>query len=58
MKMLLGGAVGSLLGVISIAIWWKEFFNLMAGTIPVMLIIGGCFAIYLGFDEFKDTIKK
>jgi cell division protein FtsB len=27
----------------------------VAGTIPVMLLLGGALAIYLGVDELKDT---
>jgi hypothetical protein len=30
----------------------------LAGIIPVMLLLGGGLAIYLGFDELKDTWKK
>jgi hypothetical protein len=30
----------------------------LAGAIPVMLLLGGALAIYLGFDELKDTWKK
>ncbi len=55
MKMLIGGAIGSVFGVITLALWWKAFFNLLAGAIPVLLLLGGCFAIYLGYDEFKDN---
>jgi cell division protein FtsB len=30
----------------------------LAGIIPIMLLLGGGLAIYLGFDELKDTWKK
>jgi len=39
-------------------VWWKPFLTLLAGAIPVMLLLGGGLAIYLGFDELKDTWKK
>ena len=30
----------------------------LAGILPMMLLLGGGLAIYLGFDELKDTWKK
>jgi phosphate/sulfate permease len=58
MKTLIGGAIGAVLGLIGISIWWKEFLQLLTGAIPVMLLLGGGLALYLGFDELKDTWKK
>ena len=58
MKTLIGGAIGAVLGLIGISIWWNPFLQLLAGAIPVMLLVGGGLALYLGFDELKDTWKK
>ena len=58
MKTLIGGAVAAVLGLIGISVWWKPFLQLLAGAIPVMLLLGGGLALYLGFDELKDTWKK
>ena len=58
MKTLIGGAIGAVLGLIGISIWWNPFLQLLAGAIPVMLLLGGGLALYLGFDELKDTWKK
>jgi hypothetical protein len=58
MKTLIGGAIGAVLGLIGISIWWKPFLQLLAGAIPIMLLLGGGLALYLGFDELKDTWKK
>jgi hypothetical protein len=58
MKTLIGGAVASVLGLIGLAIWFKPFLQLLAGAIPVSLLLGGGLALYLGFDELKDTWKK
>jgi len=46
------------LGLIGMSIWWKPFLQLLAGAIPVMLLLGGGLALYLGFDELKDSWKK
>jgi phosphate/sulfate permease len=58
MKTLIGGAIGAVLGLIGISIWWHEFLQLLVGAIPVVLLLGGGLALYLGFDELKDTWKK
>ena len=58
MKTLIGGAVAAVLGLIGMSIWFTDFLQLLAGAIPVMLLLGGGLALYLGFDELKDTWKK
>ncbi len=58
MKTLIGGAVAAVLGIIGLAVWFKPFLNLLAGAIPAMLLLGGGLALYLGFDELKDSWKK
>jgi len=58
MKTLIGGAVGAVLGIIGLSVWWKPFLQLLAGAIPVMLLLGGGLALYLGFDELKDSWKN
>ena len=58
MKTLIGGAIAVLLGVVGLAVWFGEFLQLLAGCIPPVLLLGGGLALYLGFDELKDTWKK
>jgi len=58
MKTLIGGAVAAVLGVIGLAVWFPAFLQLLAGSIPIMLLLGGGLALYLGFDEMKDTWKQ
>ncbi len=58
MKTLIGGAIAVLLGVIGLTLWFPEFLRLLAGFIPSILLLGGGLAIYLGFDELKDSWKK
>ncbi|MDM8525510.1 hypothetical protein QUF80_19245 [Desulfococcaceae bacterium HSG8] len=58
MKTLIGGAVAAVFGAILLAVWWSQFFQVLAGTIPIVLLLGGCLALYLGFDELKDTWKR
>jgi hypothetical protein len=58
MKTLIGGAVAAVLGVIGLAVWFPAFLQLIAGSVPILLLLGGGLALYLGFDELKDTWKK
>jgi hypothetical protein len=58
MKTLIGGSVAAVIGLIGLGIFWRDFFDLLAGAIPIMLLGGGGLAIYLGFDELKDSWKK
>ncbi|MBF0209663.1 MAG: hypothetical protein HQK64_11835 [Desulfamplus sp.] len=58
MKTLIGGAVAVLLGLIGIAVWFNAFLQILAGAIPPVLLLGGGLALYLGFDELKDSWKK
>ena len=58
MKTLIGGAVAAVLGLIGLTLWFPAFLQLLAGAIPIMLVLGGALAIYLGFDELKDSWKK
>ena len=58
MKTLIGGAAAAVLGLIGVSVWFKEFLQLIAGALPIMLLMGGGLALYLGFDELKDSWKK
>ena len=55
MKTLIGGAVAAILGLIGIVAWFPQFLVVVGGTLPIMLLLGGALAIYLGVDELKDT---
>lgn len=55
MKTLIGGAIAAVIGLLGLAIWFDAFLQLLAGAIPIMLLLGGCLALYLGFDELKDS---
>lgn len=58
MKTLIGGAIAAVLGLVGLSIWFGAFLQLLAGAVPITLLLGGGLALYLGFDELKDTWKK
>lgn len=54
MAALFGGVVSLVLGIIGIIIFWGYFLKALAAGIPVLLILGGALAAYLGIEEWKD----
>lgn len=54
MTALAGGIVALILGIIGLIVWWGSFLILLKGGIPVILILGGALATYLGVEELKD----
>lgn len=55
MKTLIGGVIAAALGLIGLVVWWGQFLMVLAGIVPAMLLLGGALAIYLGFDELRDS---
>jgi phosphate/sulfate permease len=58
MTALIGGLVAVGLGLIGLGLWWKQFLSLIAGALPLLLLLGGGLAAYLGFEEAKDKFFK
>ena len=54
MAALFGGIVALILGIIGIIIFWAYFVKALAAGIPILLILGGALATYLGIEEWKD----
>jgi hypothetical protein len=55
MKILLGGIVALIIGVVGLIAWWADFLEVLKGIIPIILILGGALATYLGIEEVKTT---
>jgi hypothetical protein len=53
-KILIGGSVAVLLGLNGLALFYKPFFQVLAGVLPALLLLGGGLAVYLGLDELKS----
>jgi len=53
MKILLGGIVALVIGFVGVIGWWGEFLRLLKGGIPLILVLGGALAIYLGIEDIK-----
>jgi hypothetical protein len=58
MTALVGGLVAVALGLIGLGMWYHELFILIKGGLPLLLLLGGSLAVYLGYEETKDKLFK
>jgi len=58
MKILLGGIVAVIIGVVGLIAWWVNFLGVLKGMIPIILLLGGALAIYLGIEDVKTTASS
>ncbi len=56
MKVFVGGVAAAFLGFLGIIIWYDAVFRFIGGAIPLVLLLGGLMAAYLGYDEVKDKL--
>jgi len=54
MMALVGGLAALVLGIIGLVIWFDLFLKALMAGVPIMLILGGALATYLGVEEIKD----
>ena len=52
-----GGVAAIALGLWGIASWWYSFLELLRGTVPCFLIMGGLIAFFAGVSELKDEMS-
>jgi Tfp pilus assembly protein PilO len=53
----IGGAIACILGIIGLVVWWEPFVTMFKAILPVIFILGGAVAAYIGSQEVKDKIK-
>ncbi len=56
MKVFVGGVAAAFLGFLGIVIWPQYVFAVIGGAIPIVLLLGGLMAAYLGYDEVKEKL--
>lgn len=54
MMSLVGGVVALVVGIIFLIIWFGYFLKGLMAIVPILLIMGGALAAYLGYEEYKD----
>lgn len=57
MSLLIGGIVAVVLGVIGFSFWWTDFLTILKGGFPILLILGGVLAVYVGLDDMQDRAR-
>ena len=58
---IIGGLIAMAGGIyLAIFVWWREFYELVFGSIPPLLILLGLIALVAGISSIKDKkrIKK
>jgi len=58
MSLLVAGAISSVLGLIGLIAWWKDFLVILMGAVPLAMLLGGILAIYVGFDDIQDKLRE
>jgi hypothetical protein len=58
MKILVGGLVALVAGLVGLILFWKHFLVILAGGIPLLLLLFGGLATYLGLEEVKDKFSS
>ena len=47
-----------ILGVIGFSLWWDAFIIILKGGVPIILILGGILAVYVGLDAMQDKMRE
>jgi len=58
MSMLISGIVSVVVGIIGFSLWWSAFVIALKGIIPILLILGGILAVYIGLDSMEDRARE
>ena len=52
----IGGTAALILGISGLINWWYSFVELLKGSVPCFLILGGLIALFAGISELKDEL--
>ncbi len=58
MSLLISGIVSVILGVIGLSHWSNDFLIILKGGVPIILILGGILAVYIGVDAMQDRMRE
>jgi len=58
MKKIVLGGLAALIGVVGFAQFFCSFLGVILGALPILLILGGALAFYLGFTEVQENKTK
>ena len=58
MTLLLAGAISTILGLVGLILWIGDFLVLLKGGLPILLLMGGLLAAYIGVDELQSKLRE
>lgn len=58
MTLVIGGAVSAILGLIGFIFWWDAFFIIIRGALPIIMLLGGILAVYVGIDDIQEKLRE
>ena len=56
MKVFVGGVAAAFIGFLWAIIKYQDVLTFIGGAIPLILLLGGLMAAYLGYDEVKEKL--
>jgi len=58
MTLLVGGTVAAIVGLLGLIFWFSEFLHVLMGTVPIVLLLGGILAVYVGIDDLQEKLRE
>lgn len=58
MSLLIGGAISAIIGLVSLIFFWFDFINILKGSLPIFMLMGGALAVYVGIDEMQERNRE
>jgi small neutral amino acid transporter SnatA (MarC family) len=58
MSLLIGGAIFAVIGLVSLIFFWFDFINILKGSLPIFMLLGGALAVYVGLDEMQEKNRE
>lgn len=58
MSLLIAGAIATVFGLFGLFTWWNDLLIILKGAGPLVLILGGILAVYVGYDDMQDKIRE
>jgi len=55
---MIGGAIALTLGIVGIFAWFHDLVIIIKGSLPLLFILGGILAIYIGYDDYQEKMKE
>lgn len=55
---IVGGTAAIVIGILGLISWRWSFVELLKGSVPCFLILGGLIALLAGISEFKDELSS